>query len=171
MSEKYTKFTVNLKGYSVEEREAIALKIIDKIIQRTKSGKDKDNKTFPKYATGPDKGKTPNLTLTGDMLDLLSVVRNASAKVQIGYSSETTDDETLGKVEGNVRGTYGQPTPIKGGKYARNFLGITESDLQKILKEFPKGSDESQSRAEKTILLRKNAEKLSGSVELEDLDE
>lgn len=124
------------------ERVAVANEIIEFIINRTQSGKDKDNNDFPGYTKGykkslnfknAGKGSTPNLRLTGEMLNTMELISHKSGSLLIGY--DRNDSDLNGKVEGNRIGSYGQddPDPDK----ARDFLGITESDLNKILEKFP----------------------------------
>ena len=52
-------------------------------------------------------------------------------KHQIGFESGY---DGLGKVEGNVLGTYGNSKPVTKG---RDFLGLTKDELNNILKNYP----------------------------------
>jgi hypothetical protein len=63
------------------------------------------------------------------MLAALDVLDKTSRSVTIGF--EPGSDENA-KADGNIRGTYGKPTPDP--KKARDFLGITETELSKIVK-------------------------------------
>ena len=146
-AKKQHKFSIRLPGYSRDQREAIALDIIDQIIKRSKQGKDRNGDSFPSYSPSYKRGldfkiagKTMrvNLTLSGDMLDSMKVLENTDdgSKVTIGFSRGREND----KAEGNILGTYGQKSPIDGGKYARDFLGVQESELDKILRKYPKGT-------------------------------
>jgi len=138
--------------YKPQERMAIAQDIVDFILKRTDEGKDKDNKSFPKYSKSytksrmfeeSGKGKTPNLNLTFDMLAELSIVSTKSAgQVVVGYFDGS---DQVGKVEGNILGAYGGE-PNK--KKARDFLGISDNDLEVILSRYPLDDrEESKSRA------------------------
>jgi hypothetical protein len=138
--------------YSRSEKEAIAQDIIDYIVDRSKSGLDKNNRKFKKYSKEYIKsidfkvaGKSRSnidLTLTGDMLDSLQILNVKKNGVVIGYEK---GDPINGKVEGNILGTYGQKTST--GK-ARDFLGITKKDLSdKILSNYPIEEEESILRA------------------------
>ena len=120
------------------------MEIVKFVRERTqRKGLDKNNKKFPAYTPGYKKsldfkiaGKTSkvNLTLSGDMMDLLGDhIKERPGEIEIGY--ERGDDSTNGKVEGNITGSYGQP---KGNRSkARDYMGIARSDLRKILAKFP----------------------------------
>lgn len=136
--------------YKPSERLAIGAEIIDYIIDRTKSGKDKNNKPFPGYSkeyvkslefkiAGKSKGNV-NLTLSGEMLESMKVLNHRSGEIIIGFDK---DDENNGKAEGNIKGTYGSTTPKPGKK--RDFLGIDKDDLKdKILSQFPEKDKEAR---------------------------
>ena len=82
-------------------------------------------------------GKNKNridLTLTGDMLASIEYLKKKKDNVlQIGFKR---GDQENGKADGNIRGTYGNPSPIRGKK--RNFLGITTQELKEILSKYKK---------------------------------
>lgn len=166
-------------GYSQEIKEAIALEIIDTIVRRTKKGVDKEGDSFPGYskeyidsvdfkAAGKSKSNI-NLTLSGDLLDELALLSIKGKKLKIGYERGS---DTNAKADGNIRGTYGQSSPIPGK--ARDFLGITESELEKILSKYPKSDrDQALSRAAKTIASKEASERTARGIEtdLEDLED
>ena len=137
--DKPRKFSVivdDLPDLDRADLEILGEEIIDFIIERTLSGKNVNNRRFPgyspEYMEAEGKDNPPDLNLTSEMLDGLKVlsVKPRSKEVVIGY-----DDPSLyGKVEGNVLGTYGQKSPIRGK--ARDFLGISMKDLQGILGSF-----------------------------------
>lgn len=178
MATKHQKFSLNLSGYDEVEREAIALEVIDKIIKRTKQGLDKNGKEFSgkagQYTKGyknsknyeiAGKSSKVNLTLSGDMLDAIEILKN-STKVVIGYEKGSSENA---KADGNIRGTYGQPSP--NPSKARDFLGISEKELNQILKKYPKGTDKSRERAQELLLVNKESQRLSGAIELDDLED
>jgi hypothetical protein len=171
MATKHQKFEVDLPGYTPEEREAIALEIIDRVVKRSKSGKDKDGNAFPKYTPGYEnslnfkiggKSSKVDLTLSGDMLGAIEVLKVAK-KVQIGFQNGTTENA---KADGNIRGTYGQSSPIKGGKYARDFLGITPAELDAILRRYPKGTETAANRAAKKLAIEERARQVAEEEDL-----
>jgi hypothetical protein len=122
------------KELGPEERQLIAQDIIDFIIERSSRGLDKNNKKFKKYTKqyadikGVGTGEV-DLVLSGDMMDELDLISHRSGEILIGYDR---DSDINGKVEGNVKGTYGSDEPKK----PRDFLGISEKDLEKILSEY-----------------------------------
>jgi len=148
---KQQKFEVVIpKGYKPEERQAIAAEIIDHIITRTKSGKDKDGEGFPGYSKSymksldfkiSGKGKKVDLTLSGEMLSSMELLKESSGKVVIGFEK---DDDINGRAEGNILGSYGgSPNPKK----SRDFLGIGKDQLNKILENYP--LDDKQARLDR----------------------
>lgn len=134
-------------GFSADQRKAIAIELVDCIIDNTRSGKGVKKKgdywdyvDFPKYSKEYKKsfefkiaGKSSkvDLTLTGDMLDSLMVLdARKKDKLVIGYDK---GDPINGKVEGNRIGSYGKPNGDKSK--ARDFLGISKDDLNAILEK------------------------------------
>lgn len=95
--------------------------------------------SFPKYSKSYTKSldfknasksaSSVDLTLSGDLLQSLDVVKTTNAQIELGFSSDQD-----GKADGNIRGTYGKASP--NSSKARNFLGLTESDYNKIVKKF-----------------------------------
>lgn len=146
------------KGYSsTEEKVAIAQEIIDYIQARSKAGRDKNESQMPGYSASykgsldfKNAGKSGkvNLTLSGDMLAALKILDVQSGRVKIGYDDS---DPEAGRAEGNILGTYGQDSPIRGKK--RDFLGIKPSILQReVLSKYPlRDRTESKERAQ-TVL-------------------
>jgi hypothetical protein len=167
---KPTELEINLKGFSVEEREAIAVEIIDKIRDRTKDGKDKRGNAFAPYSKEyknsqnfsiAGKDSKVNLTLSGDMLDSMEIISNSAGKVVIGYGP---DNNEQGKAEGNILGTYGQDHKVAP---KRDFLGISARELKEITDKYKRNPN----RAEKILQDVENADiLLSGAVDLEELD-
>lgn len=137
------KFTVKVsKLYGDAERLAIGHDIIDHVIDRSKSGKDKNNKEFASYSKEYKKsfdfklaGKSSkvNLTLSGEMLNALEVLDTKQGEITIGIPED--DDFNNAKAEGNIKGTYGQDKPIRGKK--RDFMGISQKDLTEIKNKYP----------------------------------
>lgn len=144
------KFTVKVsKNYSDTERVAIGLDIIDHIIKRSKAGKDKNNKNFPGYSEGytdsfdfklAGKGKNVNLTLSGEMLNSIEILETKKGEITIGIPKD--DDFNNAKAEGNIKGTYGQSSPIRGKK--RDFMGISRKDLSSIKSDYPINNKENR---------------------------
>jgi len=142
------KFTAKVsKKYTEEERVAIGVEMIDAIIARTKAGKDKDNKSFKgaagKYSKGytssldfklGGKSKSPvNLTLSGEMLNALTVLDTADGEITIGIPAD--DDFNNKKAEGNITGSYGKSKP--DSSKARDFMGMSKSQVKDITSKYP----------------------------------
>jgi hypothetical protein len=142
MSTKWQRFTVEIpRNIKPDAREMLADEIMDFIRDRvTGKNLDKRNKPLPEYSKEYAKslefkiaGKSKddvNLTLSGDMLGALTLLDHRSGKLTIGFENGTPENA---KADGNIRGTYGKSKPV-GPK--RDFLGLTQSDLERILTKF-----------------------------------
>jgi len=130
------------------------LEVIDFIVDRSKKGKDKDNKSFPGYSqsyvksqdfknAGKSKNKV-NLTLSSEMLNSIELLKHKPGEIVVGF--DKSDEDLNNKAEGNILGTYGKDTP--NPKKARDFLGIAKKDLNKILSNYD--TDETD-RSEKIL--------------------
>lgn len=176
------KFTVSIpKGYSSDERRSIGLDIVDRIIERTKSGKDKNNEDFSgaaaKYSDSykksfdfklAGKGSNVNLTLSGEMLNALEVLETSDGEITIGYRAN--DKFNNDKAEGNILGSYGRdPNPSK----ARDFLGITGGEVETILKKYPiSGDGLSAAEVGALLLATRESDRLANQFfGFEDIDE
>lgn len=114
-------------------REAIGQAIIDKIIERTKSGVDINGKLFKGYskvyvksdefkAFGKSKDEV-NLTLSGAMLDTMDIISQDGNKITIGWD----DDEEIAKAYNhNVGDTVSK----------RQFFGLKPKDVKQIKSMF-----------------------------------
>lgn len=172
MAKKLT-FQLDLSDYTPAQREAIAIEVMDKIIARTQQGKDKNGNKFAPYSKGykdsvnfkiGGKSSSVDLTLSGDMLDSMEIVKNGP-KVEIGYSAGNPE---RGKAEGNILGTYGQSKPTAP---ARDFLGIQESELDRILRKYPSGTQKAEQRAKETLIKEGESARLSGRIRVEDFED
>lgn len=153
MSNKYVRVRIPLPQTvtSKEHLEEIGELVLETIVQRTESGKNVDGRSFPKYSKAylnsldffnAGKGGNVDLTLSGDMLASLAVLKATKDFIEIGFD----DDSVEGRAEGNIRGTYGK----KRGNpaLARDFLGtsgftnnkgLSDAALRKIVKHVVKG--------------------------------
>lgn len=160
MANKWTKTTLSLpKAYSPIERVAIAQDVIDYIVERTKAGKGPGNSKWSgeagKYSAAymksvefraSGKSKDVNLKLSGDMLDAIGIINDKAGAITVGI----TDEDQVGKAEGNIRGTYGKQSSIRGK--ARPFLSLTNDELKKILRNYPiDNRAESKAQAETVV--------------------
>lgn len=173
MSTKHQYVDITLPAsYSNDVKEAIAVEIISAIRKRTLKNKDVNGDTFPAYskeyvksvdfkAAGKSKGDI-NLTLSGDMLASIELLETKKNKVRIGFEDGTKENA---KADGNIRGTYGKPKPNKAK--SRPFLGLSDEDLAKILKKYPK--DTADDRAEAVLKANEKIEKRLNKVNLNEL--
>jgi len=145
MSAKWQRITIRLpEEYNPIERQAIGLEIVDHIRERTLSGKDKNNNgwsgragiyssAYKKFKSSLGLGtSTVDIRLSGDTLAAMQVLSDAKGKIIVGFENGTEENA---KADGNIRGTYGQRSPIPGKK--RDFLGITAGALDRILSRYP----------------------------------
>ena len=146
MATKHQTFKIKVnEKYSRKEKMAIAQDIIDFVVERSLKGKDKNNRKFrpglsTRYSKSPEgqaagkkAGQTPNMRLSGDMLNALGeLIKINRDNVEIGYKEGSQENA---KADGNVRGTYGKPRPRPS--MDRDFMGITEKDLKRITDRYP----------------------------------
>jgi len=136
------KVTIDIpKWLKPTERKAFAQEVIDFIRARTKSGigvsettDEAKNKKFPKYSKEYLKKKGSSLvdlTLKGDMLDAIKQLRDRAGKITIGIKTDKQNSKAHGHQTGNV------------GK-VRKFLGISQADLRRLIKEFAGDTEERQ---------------------------
>ncbi len=156
---KWQRVRINIpKGYTPTERVAIANEIIEFSIKRSKSGKDVNGDNFPKYTKEYINSKNfkiankssgnVDLELSGEMLNSQELISHQNGSLLIGY--DRGDSDLNGKVEGNRIGSYGKKNA--NPEDARDFLGISDSDLEKILKKFPKRTEkQKESTKQKAI--------------------
>lgn len=121
-------------------RERLAELVIDFIAQRSEQGLDKENKPFKKYSESYTKsldfknaGKSAgdvDLTLSGDMLASMELLRHGRGTIRVGFEKGSEENA---RADGNIRGTYGQSSPIRGKK--RDFLGIKKRALKDLINE------------------------------------
>jgi len=143
MAAKHQKLKIKIDpNLDAEAREALADDILEFIRRRSERGIDKEGKRFPKYSesyeksldfkiAGKKKGKV-DLTLSGDMLAAMDVLSHRKGELVIGFEPGTDENAPA---EGNILGSYGgDPDPSR----ARDFLGISEKDLQRIQRHYLK---------------------------------
>lgn len=178
MSKDYpdSEFEVQIDpNYSAEVREAIAAEIISFVRQRTLGRKDVNGRTFKKYTTEYTKsvdfkaaGKNKNnvnLTLSGDMLAYLELIKNQKGKLVLGYGD---GNPQAGKAEGNQIGSYGKSADASK---ARPFLGIRQEDLARILKKYPIDDPRSELRADAVLKAQEDVDEFANKIQVEGADE
>lgn len=150
------------------QRRELAIDIILYIQERSIEGRDKNEDKMPKYnkdyaelkGVGVD---DVDLTDSGDLLSSITLLESTTGSITIGFPKDDVD--LNGKAEGNIKGTYGQSSPIPGKK--RDFLGIDaiilESFIDKVDDERPEITNED---IEATA--RQSARDIFGDIEFDD---
>jgi hypothetical protein len=155
-----------------KERVKIADALLTHIVGRTMAGLDKKNKPFEKYSDkyAEEKGvgvSDVDLLLSGEMLSELQVLKVDANGVEIGYKGSK---DLIGKVDGNIRGTYGQSEPIPGK--ARDFLGILPDDVEVIIDSYIDEDLKDLSEEELDAIAREAAREILGDIEFDtEIDE
>lgn len=131
------------EGYTGATAREIGEELINFVIDRSKNGKGKDGKSFPKYSKAYINsvefelaGKSADeidLTLSSETLDSMTVLEATGKRVKIGF--EEGDSRNNGVAEGNIIGSYGQSSG--NSKKARNFLDLSSKEVSRILDQFP----------------------------------
>ena len=123
-------------------RAELAEKVIEFIRDRSRKGLNVSGNDWPGKAgeyteayarrKGVSEGGPVDLSLSHDMLDGIRYFTSKSptGAITIGYQKGTLLER---QADGNIRGTYGQPEPIRGK--ARPFLDILRRDLQGLIDE------------------------------------
>lgn len=147
MPAKWQRIAIEIPDYlTPAEREQLGDDIIEAIKRRTEKGVDRNGKKFPAYSKAYTEsmdfkiaGKSKNsvdLQLSGDMLASINLLSHRKGKLLIGF--ENGSDENA-RADGNITGSYGgSPNP----KRARDFLGLPDSELDKILSHYERSEDE-----------------------------
>lgn len=142
MKAKWQRVEVRIpKDLKASEIANLADLYIEAVKQRSERGISKDGKKFPKYSkeyiksldfkNAHKSADEINLTLSGDMLASIKILKKEKGKIVIGFEKGTEENA---KADGNIRGTYG--TGSENPKKARDFLGLPDRELQKLLDEF-----------------------------------
>jgi len=148
-----------------KERAKIADALLTHIVGRTMAGLDRDNNKFAKYNKdyAKEKGVGVNdvdLVLSGEMITELKVLKTTATGIEIGYSGSKA---LIGKVEGNILGTYGQPEPIPGK--ARDFLGILPDDVEVIIDSYMEEDTSDLTNEEVDKIARDAAREILGNID------
>jgi phage gpG-like protein len=134
--------------FNPDMRADLAQRVIEFIQDRSKkglnvSGRDWSGKAgqyTEAYAKrkGVSEDGPVDLSLSHEMLDAISYLPSLSpsGQITVGFRKGSLVER---KAEGNILGTYGQPSPIPGK--ARPFLDILRRDLQKLIDEVRNDSE------------------------------
>ena len=157
------------------QQNQIADAIVTHIVGRTMAGLDKNDDKFKKYSKKYAESKgvgvsEVDLLLSGEMLTELKPIKVTADGVEVGYKGSK---ELIGKVEGNILGTYGQSDPIPGK--ARDFLGIQDSDVDVIISAYQEELEDDEvtlSDDDLDKIAREAAREILGDIDFDtDIDE
>jgi len=168
------KFSVKLPvELDQKYRRALATELIDYIIRRTKSGKNNKGAMFPKYSEGyvnsldfkiaGKKRRPVNLTLSGDMLASIKLLREKRDWFEIGLPAGDPDN---GKAEGNQLGSYGDAPKRSRARPFLDFKGEEIKKRDKIIKKYVNfQKNEERLKAATLALILKKSKAAHGVVE------
>lgn len=143
------------RSFSSKQRRALSGKVkdpaikrefgrraIERILERTNDGKDKNNRDFKKYSEAYLKsdnfsifGKSPttvNLKLSGEMHASIGVLSTTANTVTIGIE----DSEQVNKARGHINGANHLPV--------RDFWGLSNEEESEILKDILRNESASE---------------------------
>jgi len=140
MAAKWQKITIKVpKELNPTERVEVADLVIEHIVDRTDKGLDKNGNKFAKYSKGyinsldfKNARKSPSkvdIQLSGDTIAALKLLNHKPGEITVGFERGSEENA---KADGNIRGTYGQSSPIPGKQ--RDFLGIEKNKLKELVK-------------------------------------
>lgn len=159
-----TKITVKIPTYlEGKDKVEVGNRIIEFIRERTLEGKNVYNKSWSgkagvytkEYAKKKGYKSPVDLELTSAMLSAMKQFKSKEGEIKIGYTKGTKQER---KAEGNILGTYGQPSPISGK--ARPFLDILKKDVDNIISDYIEEVAKKQGKKKQVEV--KKAEKVKG---------
>lgn len=136
-------------------KEAFAQALMDRILDRTKSGVDYDGQKFAAYSQRYKdslmfkafrKTSKVDMELTGEMLLSMEILSMRGNELEIGFTGEQA-----AKAYGHMTGMEGHPT-LDGVTPPRKFFGITDAELAGVAQEFkprPNRRDETEGLVER----------------------
>ena len=132
MSVPIVKYKLNLQeifGETIpdddEFKERFTQAVIDRIIERTQSGIDKDSRPFKKYSKkyAASKGQdNVDMTVFGDMLESIDLIESTSQTITLGFSDDQNPKA--------YNHTIGDTLP------KRDFFGLPKKDLAELAESF-----------------------------------
>lgn len=123
---KQSKVIMIPKGYKPRVREKIAKDVIKRILNRTSDGIDINGNLFSGYSKHYEKTGRVNLKITGVMLSGLQLISHGSGFIRLGFGNSFANDKA----------SYIQ-APRNNNQPVREFVGISQSDLNTILENYP----------------------------------
>lgn len=113
--------------YSGTQRKRIGEEVIRFIKRRTQSGIDVNGNLFAGYSSNYEKSGLVDLTVSQQMLNSLELLSHGPGFIRIGF----------GNIAANNKAGYAQnPRGQKSSTPARRFVGISQTDLNRILDGF-----------------------------------
>lgn len=152
MPSQHNKTTIQINAnYSSNDRVAIAREFMRIIINRTNdgvglsgspdgSGLYSSTKKFPKYSNSYvnskefkalGKSRNVNLRKYNKMLNAMKLLDHGAGYITIGFENGSFENDVA---DGNITGSYGRTA---NPTHARNFLGITVDEYQKVIEGRP----------------------------------
>ena len=149
------------KKYNANERRAIASEVIRYLEKRASRGHGVNDRPWKSqaarsYSTSYKQskdykiaGKTGkvNVQLSKDMLTAVQLLSHKEGEIKVGIRMSAPE---WARGKGNILGTYGQKTPIRGKK--RQFLEIGALDKRKFLEKFPTNNKAAREEATNRVL-------------------
>jgi hypothetical protein len=114
--------------YSATKRKLIGEDVVNFIVKRTQSGIDVNGNLFAGYSKNYEKSGTVDLTISEQMLSNLKLLSHGPGFIRIGFDSSRAN---------NKAGWIQAPRGQKADTPARTFVGISQSDLNFILANYP----------------------------------
>jgi hypothetical protein len=120
------------RDFNSEERQLLARRVIAFIQKRTDKGKGIDNESFPAYSKSytesldfeiAGKTKKVNLQQSGDTLASIELLSHGVGFITIGYEAGSFENDKATWLKRSDNGV------------SRKFLGITDDDLNKLIKQ------------------------------------
>lgn len=113
-------------GYSGRQRKQIGDDVVRFVKRRTQSGINISGNLFAGYSKFYEKAGTVNLTLSEQMLNSLELLSHGPGFIRIGFGNTSANDKARW-----AQSPYGQTDRPR-----REFVGINQSDLNRILENY-----------------------------------
>lgn len=117
------------REYSGRQRKEIGEDVVRFIKRRTQSGIDINGNLFAGYSPNYDKKGAVDLTVTEQMLNSLELLSHGPGYIKIGFANTAANDKARWS-----QSPYGQAA---GTRPPREFVGISQQDLNAILDNYP----------------------------------
>jgi len=143
------------RDFTSQERRTLATLVIQFIQDRTQSGKDINNRSFPGYSESYKDskefelaGKTSrvNLSQTGDTIASIELLSHGPGYITIGYLAGSFENDKAVWLQRSDNGV------------SRKFLGLTDKDLDRFISQIqrersPDGGDSAARRLANNLIV------------------